>query len=90
MILAKQQWELVCHSEITDRLRTEFEALSANERTVWIAQKKEESERILEASSAVRLLIAKKKANRHRIGCFSTDTFARCGFLERNWNVLVN
>ncbi|KAJ3913704.1 hypothetical protein F5877DRAFT_83533 [Lentinula edodes] len=53
---AKQQWELVCHSEITDRLRTEFEALSANERTVWIAQKKEESERILEASSAHRHL----------------------------------
>ncbi|KAJ3930585.1 MAG: hypothetical protein NXY57DRAFT_1085281 [Lentinula lateritia] len=54
--IAKQQWELVCHSEITDRLRTEFEALSANERPVWIAQKKEESERILEASSAHRHL----------------------------------
>ncbi|KAJ3888823.1 hypothetical protein GG344DRAFT_67631 [Lentinula edodes] len=50
-ILASQEWKFVCDSKIADRLRTEFEALqSANERTAWIAQKTQESDRMSEAS----------------------------------------
>ncbi|KAH7881563.1 uncharacterized protein C8R40DRAFT_51618 [Lentinula edodes] len=62
---SSQEWKFVCDSEIADRLRTEFEALqSANERTAWIAQKTQESDRMSEHRRLCQDWFAQKELER--------------------------